>query len=84
MISAELLPLLLKVISSWQVIVVTIAVILYFSLVSFVARASRSQYGASIHSGVKSSLKKKKNKSTPAVVETTEEDTNDELGLEER
>ena len=72
---------MIKVISSWQVIAVTVAVILYFSLINFVARTRINQYG-SLRS---SKLKKRK---SVAAVQTpspkqTEEDINDELGLEE-
>ena len=41
MFTKELFALLLQVISSWQVILVSLAIILYFSLVSFVARTRR-------------------------------------------
>jgi len=76
--SKELVPLLIQVVSSWQVITVTIAVILYFSLVLFVARTSgRSRYATSIASRSKA----KKKKTTAAA--TPQESINDELGLEE-
>ena len=41
MFSEELRSLLLQVIKSWQVIAVSIALILYMSLVSYAARAHR-------------------------------------------
>ena len=38
MFTKELFRFLLKIISSWQVIAVTVTLIVYFSLVSYVAR----------------------------------------------
>jgi hypothetical protein len=83
MFSKELVPLLLQIISSWQVIAVTIAIILYFSLVSYVTRrGGRSRYGASIHSNRKKKTSSKSKQSSAA--ETSSGSVNDELGLEER
>jgi len=78
--SKELVPLLIQVISSWQVILVTIAVILYFSLILFVARTSgRSRYATSLASRPKTKKRKK-----AAAATTPQESINDELGLEEQ
>jgi len=78
--SKELVPLLIKVIGSWQVILATIIVILYFSLVFFVARTSgRSRYAHSISSQPKTKKKKAASKASA----TPQESVNDELGLEE-
>ncbi|MDR3341326.1 MAG: hypothetical protein LBT14_00800 [Treponema sp.] len=41
MFSDELKNVLIKIITSWQVIVVTLVMILYFSLVSYVVRVHR-------------------------------------------
>ena len=80
MTSKELMPLLIQVISSWQVIIVTIAVILYFSLVFFVGRTSgRSHYASSISSQPKIKRKKTTSKESTG----PQVSVNDELGLEE-
>jgi len=78
--SKELVPLLIKVISSWQVILATIIVILYFSLVFFVARTSRSRYASSISPQPKTKKKKAASKAAAA----PQESVNDELGIEEQ
>ena len=84
MFSKELLPLFIHVISSWQVIAVTIVIIFYFSLVSYVSRIHRRVSGAAIKH---SKLKKKRSSQTAAAAPDTETgssyDINDELGLEE-
>ena len=81
MFSKEFLSLALKVISSWQVIMVTIVIILYISLVNYTTRTYRKHRAASI-------LKPKAKKKKPDThVSNTPEDiaddtTNEELGLE--
>jgi hypothetical protein len=69
------------VISSWQVIAVTVVIIFYISLVTFVARTYRRPYVASVF---KSKHKKKKPEAPVPVVsdDDTEDAINDELGLE--
>lgn len=82
MFSKEFFSLFLKVISSWQVITVTIVMLIYISLVTFVARAYRRPSAASLF---KEKHKKKKPEAhhAPIPVEDNTEDTiNDELGLE--
>ena len=74
------MALLLQVIKSWQVIAVTIAIILYLTLVSYVARA--------YHRPRASKTKAKKKKAVPIPVgpeeaEADGSDGSDELGLEE-
>jgi hypothetical protein len=82
MSSKELITLFVEVISSWQVIAVTVVVFLYFYLVSYVARLYRRSSFSSMFS---SRPKLKKHKSTPAEpeAETGVESSVDELGLEE-
>jgi hypothetical protein len=72
--------LLREVITSWQVIAVTIALVLYMFLVFYVAKAYRQPRMKSI----KISLKRTKSepKAGPEEVEGGD-DSNDELGLEE-
>ena len=80
--SKELIALLIKIISSWQVIAVTVVVFLYFYLVSYVARLYRRSNFSSMFS---SRQKPKKHKAAPAEpeAETEGESSEDELGLEE-
>jgi predicted membrane protein len=81
MFSNGVFALLLEVVSSWQVIVVTVAIILYIYLVGYVAR--------SYHRPRVKRAKVKKQKPEPvAVQEDTEEkssksNSDEELGLEE-
>jgi hypothetical protein len=76
------MTLLVKVISSWQVIAVTVVVFLYFYLVSYVARLYHRSSFSSVFS---SKPKPKKHKSAPVEpeAETEVESSDDELGLEE-
>jgi hypothetical protein len=79
--SKEIMALLGQVITSWQVIVVTIAIVIYISIVSSVARSRRR-----LHLAPKK-IKPKKKKAASAVEGpeevTTGSNSNDELGLEE-
>ena len=80
MSSKEIGDLILKVITSWQVIVVTVAVVLYVFLVSSVSRISRKK-------GVRRSASSRPRKlkgpaPMPAEDEVTQEG-GDDLGLEE-
>jgi len=76
----NLFELLKQVISSWQVIVITIALVLYLNIVFYVSR--KHHRPRAIH---KLSVKKKKSK--PEETETFEDENissdDDELGLEE-
>jgi hypothetical protein len=77
MFSEELTHLLFQVIKSWQVIAVSIALILYLSLVSYAARAHHKPSSVS-----KTKPKKKKNPTEaakpapkkPAEVEVTQQE----------
>jgi hypothetical protein len=78
MFSPETIALLIEVISSWQVIAVTIVIVLYFLLVTYVARLyhrprSISAFSAKPH---------KKEKAAPPPAETPETTDDEELGLE--
>jgi hypothetical protein len=79
MFSKEMIPLILQVLKSWQVIAATIAMILYIFMISYVARS---------HHGLRPSRSKpkKRKKTSPASHEETtdlESNDNNELGLEE-
>jgi hypothetical protein len=76
------MALLIKIISSWQVIAVTVVVFLYFYLVSYVARL---YHRSSFSSMFASKPKQKKHNPAPAEPETEGggESSDDELGLEE-
>ena len=81
MFSKELLGLLFQVVTSWQVIAATIAVVLYLWLVLYVARpriANRIP-----RSMRKFSPPKEKKEKTKPVPEEEITDEDDELGLEE-
>jgi Tfp pilus assembly protein PilO len=75
MFNAEIRNLLIQVITSWQVIAVTIVIILYFFLVSYVAKV----YHRRPRKAKTSLSKKKEAKSEEPVL-----DESDELGLEEQ
>ena len=82
MFSKEVMELLIQVIKSWQVIVVTVALILYITIVSYVARDYHRPRAAR-------KPKVKKEKKAPVVAGPEEVDSppggdvNQELGLEE-
>jgi hypothetical protein len=75
----ELIDLLIQVISSWQVLVVTGALVLYISLVSYVARTRRPPRGPSLSAPKKA----KRAESAPAQEEAGGSEGDDDLGLEE-
>ncbi|MDR1505986.1 MAG: hypothetical protein LBI67_02685 [Treponema sp.] len=78
MFTPELLRLVVRLVGSWQVIAVTVVLILYFTLVSYVARLYHRPGSFSF------TPKPKKQKPGKAPPPDTEEDVNDEeLGLEE-
>jgi len=82
--SLTVIELLKQVVTSWQVIAVTIAIILYLQLVFLVTRKRRNP--AKIH---KMSAKQTKAKSKPVPAASAPEEAgagknaNEELGLEE-
>jgi hypothetical protein len=78
MFKPEMLKLIVKVVSSWQVIAVTIVLVLYFMLVSYVARLHHRSKAFSL-------VPKKKKKQKPEKVPETEisEEESDDLGLDE-
>ena len=80
MFEKEIFQLIKQVVTSWQVIVVTIALILYLNIVFSAAKAYRLPKMGKI------TLKKKKKKETVEVtpdVSDEEGDVNEDLGLEE-
>jgi hypothetical protein len=77
MFSKDIFGFLFRVITSWQIIAVTICLIIYFSLVSYVARLyhpRRSDFSFD-------SKPKKQKKAKPA--ELPESSDDEDLGLEE-
>ena len=70
---------LIKVISSWQIIAVTVALILYITLVSYVAQVRR-RVDFSFGSGSKAKKEKKEKAPAEAVPEGSDDE---DLGLEE-
>ncbi|MDR0316542.1 MAG: hypothetical protein LBH97_06550 [Treponema sp.] len=74
----ELVGLLAQVITSWQVIAVTIAVAIYISLVS---RVTSRRYRPRLSLKIKP--RQKKSTPTAAGTDVVIEDSNSDLGLEE-
>jgi len=80
MFTKEFFELLTQIIKSWQVIAVSVALILYLNIVSYVSRG--------YHPPRRKKVKIKSKKAAPAPAEGPEEsasgsNSNDELGLEE-
>jgi len=82
MFSQEVGKLLIQVIKSWEVLFVTVGLVLYIFIVNYV---SRSHYRPKV-----AKVKKVKVKKAEPVIEASEDDdedshdsSNDELGLEE-
>ena len=75
MFSKELFGLLIKVITSWQVIAVTVVLVIYFTLVSYVARLYRPRK-------MDFSFSTKPKKEKPKAVQMPETSADDDLGLE--
>jgi len=77
-----LIDLVKQVLVSWQVLAVTVAIVIYFFIVSYAARSSRRSKPAK-----KPKVKKKKETPTEAIAgpETTDSDSShvDDLGIEE-
>jgi hypothetical protein len=77
MFKGEVFQLISQVLKSWQVIFVTIVLILFLKLVFNAAKAYRSPRPKKL------TVKKKKEAPVAAPVESSEVSDNDELGLEE-
>lgn len=81
MFSGEVMKLLGQVISSWQVIAVTVALVLYFHLVFFVSSGYRKP--RSLFAGKNDKKRKKIPQGPEEVVSAPGTSVNDELGLDE-
>ena len=81
MFSGEVMELLRQVISSWQVIAVTIALVLFFRLVFNVSSSYRRP--KTLRVGKKDKKQKKIPQGPEEVVSAPGKSVNDELGLEE-
>jgi flagellar biosynthesis/type III secretory pathway M-ring protein FliF/YscJ len=77
--SKELKDLLFRVITSWQVIAVTVVLVLYFLLVTYVARLRRRSRSIAMEG----MPKKAKNSGKDKAAESIEVTEDDDLGLEE-
>ncbi|MDR2471840.1 MAG: hypothetical protein LBD09_07015 [Treponema sp.] len=77
MFSQEFFSFLIKVITSWQIIAVTVALIFYLTIVSYAARMYRP-----VKFSFDSKPKKEK-KEKPEEAALPEESGGDDLGLEE-
>jgi hypothetical protein len=80
MFSKEMLALLTEVITSWQVIAITVALVLYLNIVFYVSRA---YHRPRVKLSEKIKFKKKAKPEAAAGGEEAITDTNDDLGLEE-
>ena len=80
MFSKEFLELLTEILKSWQVITITVVLIIYMYIVSYVSRTHRRPMAVK-----KEKIAKKKAELASAGPEETESsaDSNEELGLEE-
>jgi len=79
MFSEELINLLLQVIKSWQVIAVTIALVLYMSMVNYVLRSHHRPASVS-----RTKPKKKEKKEKPKKEKPKESEDEDEIPIEEQ
>jgi len=79
MFSEELKGLLIQVIKSWQVIAVSIALVLYISLVNYAARAHKKPVSVS-----KLKPKKKEKKEKPKKEKSKPQETEDEEEIHEQ
>ena len=83
MFSKEIFTLLKEVISSWQVIVITIGLILYLNIVFYASRVYHRPR-MDLKNKISSRIKKYRSKSKSGISESiTESNPKDELGLEE-
>jgi hypothetical protein len=82
MFSKEVIAMLKEVIFSWQVIAVTIAIVLYLKIVFYTAR---SYHRPRVKLSEKIKFKKKKSEPEPVLADDgeSESDSNNDLGLEE-
>jgi len=78
MTSDEIIKLLVKVVSSWQVIVVTVVLLIYLKLVFYVANPRYSR-----HSDFSLSSKPEKKKKEKPVKASAKSSDDDDLGLTE-
>jgi len=83
MFQNEVVNLLIQVIKSWQVIAITVALVLYMFLVNYVARTHHRPRFVS-KSKPRKSKSKAASKAKPSGAVTEDEDSNAALGLEER
>jgi len=79
---SNLLEIVKEVVTSWQVIAVTLAILVYINIVSYVSKRYHTPRAAKVKK-----VKTPKQKAKPAAQENLDDlpasDSNDELGLEE-
>ena len=80
MFEKEIFQVLKHVVTSWQVIVISIALVLYLNIVFYVAKAYHSPRFKKININIK---RKKKNEAVVVADASGGDAENDELGLEE-
>jgi len=84
MFSGNLTALLLQVIKSWQVIAISVALVLYMFLVNYVARTYRRPRSVSKSKPQKAKVKADKKTADKKTEDKPAEDTNAELGLKNK
>ena len=82
MFSKEVMNLLFQVVTSWQVIAVTLALVVYMYFFNYVAKSQRQPRGVSKSRPRKIKAAKAMRKASPSEAPDSE-DINDALGLEE-
>jgi hypothetical protein len=80
MFSKEMIALLTEVVTSWQVIAITVALVLYLNIVFYVSRA---YHRPRVKLSERIKIKKKAKPEAAAGTGDAETDSNDDLGLEE-
>ena len=83
MFSKDIMQLLMQVVSSWQVIAVTIALVLYMNIIFHVARTGYYRPRAAKKMKVKKVKAQAAESGPEEVVSSPGASVNDELGLEE-
>jgi len=76
MTNDEIRDLIIQVISSWQVIAITLIILIYISLVNYVCRAKRRKRASA-------AVKKKEKKAKPAAAPKGDAVDDSALGMEE-
>ncbi|MCL2127495.1 MAG: hypothetical protein FWH38_04515 [Treponema sp.] len=83
MFSADMIKIAFSVLKSWQVLAITVSLILYICLVNYVARTYRRPHSVSKSRPKKSAVKAAAQAAAGPSEATDKANTNEALGLEE-